>query len=140
MTDQEKALLEIGPTHTALMAVSILGTLVFIYQTEWAGEGIGLGVVFALLAAWASAAIEAQKRVKNGESTGRRLSRGHSYCLLSKCTRKLMKNATCGIRPGQVVMNSVGGAIVGLMWLAFCLMMIALGNGLTDGRDDHPDS
>jgi threonine/homoserine efflux transporter RhtA len=74
MTDQEKALLEIGPTHTALMAVSILGTLVFIYQTEWAGHVSGLGVVFALLAAWASAAIEAQKRVKTGESTGRRLS------------------------------------------------------------------
>ena len=37
-------------------------------------------------------------------------------------------------------MNSVGGAIVGLMWLVFCLMVIALGNGLTDGRDDHPDS
>ena len=74
MTDQEKALLEIGPTHTALMAVSILGTLVFIYQTEWADHVNGLGVVFALLAAWASAAIEAQKRVKNGESTGKRLS------------------------------------------------------------------
>ena len=88
MTDQEKALLEIGPTHTGLMAVSILGTLVFIYQTEWADHVNGLGVVFALLAAWASAAIEAQKRVKNGESTGKRLSAIPFFLVHAKAQEK----------------------------------------------------
>lgn len=70
MTDQEKALLAIGANHTALMSVSIIGTLVYIYQTEFDGHVVPLGVFFALLGAWASAAIEAQMRIKTGDAIG----------------------------------------------------------------------
>ena len=70
MTEQEKTLLEIGANHTALMSVSSITTLVFIYQTEFDGHVVPLGVLFALLAAWVSAGIEAQTRVKTGDSTG----------------------------------------------------------------------
>ena len=70
MTEQEKMLLEIGANHTALMSVSIITTLVYIYQTEFDGHVVPLGVLFALLAAWGSAVIEAQTRVKTGDPTG----------------------------------------------------------------------
>ena len=70
MTEQEKALLEIGANHTALMSVSIIATLLYIYQTEFDGHVVPLGVFFALLATWGSAVIEAQTRVKTGDPIG----------------------------------------------------------------------
>lgn len=70
MTEQEETLLEIGANHTALMSASIVTTLIYIYQTEFDGHVVGLGVVFALFATWGSAGIEALTRVRTGDPKG----------------------------------------------------------------------
>lgn len=140
MTEQEKALLEFGFSHTALMSVSIITTLVYIYLTEFDGHVVPLGVFFALLAAWASAVIEAQMRVQTGDPIGETQcpSRGDSP---SKRSVPLAhENAACCARAVQVLMETVASAIFGGFWLIFTLIIIKMGNELTDGRHTDPDS
>lgn len=68
-SEQEKALLALGPSHTVLMSISIIVSLVHAYHTEFSRK---TPVVFAVLATWAHAVIEARVRLTTGCSASER--------------------------------------------------------------------
>eukprot|EP01052_Picozoa_sp_SAG31_P016070 SAG31_NODE_1052_length_10154_cov_2.814818_8_plen_119_part_00 len=66
LSEQETTLLAAGVVHTALMSASIILTVIYIALTEY---DPGTGVVYAVLATWAVAIMEAWLQIKTGSAT-----------------------------------------------------------------------
>lgn len=69
ISEQEQALLAMGATHTVSVTVSIVVSLLFVYNVG-KGDELTVGVFFSMLAAWFSASMEARVRVQTGSPLG----------------------------------------------------------------------
>ena len=69
ISEQEQALLAMGATHTVSMTVSIIVSLLFVYNVA-KGDDLGDCIDISMLAAWFSASMEARVRVQTGSPLG----------------------------------------------------------------------
>lgn len=70
ISEQEQALLAMGATHTVSMTVSIIVSLLFVYNVAKGDDVHEQPIVITMLAAWFSASMEARVRVQTGSPLG----------------------------------------------------------------------